>query len=96
MTADRPGRPRWVSRTVHFPVTRIVLYLGGIAVALWILRLVPRGLAAGLGAWWSARVANAVLPILAVHFVYAASPEPWSGGRRRARPARRIPSSRSS
>ena len=25
-----------MSRLVHFPVTRIVLYLGGIAVALWI------------------------------------------------------------
>lgn len=56
MAADRPGRPRWVSRTVHFPVTHIMLYLGGIAVALWILRLVARGLAAGLGA-------NVVLPI---------------------------------
>ena len=43
-----------MSRLVHFPVTRIMLYLGGIAVALWILRLTARGLAAGLGAWWPA------------------------------------------
>ena len=28
----------------------------------------PRGLAAGLGAWWPAGVANLVLPILAGHF----------------------------
>ena len=70
VTADRPGRPGWVSQFVHFPVTRIVLYLGGIAVALWILRLTARGLAAKLGAWWPAGVANVVLPILAVHFVY--------------------------
>ena len=70
VTADRPGRPGWVSWLVHFPVTRIVLYLGGIAVALWILRLTARGLAAGLGAWWPAGVANVVLPILVVHLVY--------------------------
>ena len=62
MTADRPRRPGWMSRLVHFPVTHIVLYLGGIAVALWILRLTARGLAAGLGAWWPAGVANVVLP----------------------------------
>ena len=49
VTADLPGRPGWVSQFVHFPVTRIVLYLGGIAVVLWILCLTARGLAAGLG-----------------------------------------------
>ena len=59
-----------MSRLVHFPVTRIMLYLGGIAVALWILRLTARGLAAGLGAWWPAGVASVVLPILVVHLVY--------------------------
>ena len=37
-------------------------------MALRILCLMPRGLAAGLGAWWSAGVANVVQPILAGHF----------------------------
>ena len=70
MTADRPGRPRWGAGSFTSWRSASCCTLAGIAVALWILRLVARGLAAGLGAWWPAGVANVVLPILAVHFVY--------------------------
>ena len=61
-----------MSRLVHFPVTRIVLYLGGITVALWILRLTARGLAAGLGAWWPVGMASVrvAVPIVVVSFGY--------------------------
>lgn len=67
---DRQARPGWVRRLVQFPVTRILIYVGGIGLALTLVRLATSGLAAGLGAWWPAGVANVVVPILTVHFVY--------------------------
>ena len=69
-TAPPDRRTRWPSRILLFPVTRIVLFLGGIAAVLRLLQMVGGGLARGLGAWWPSGPANVVLPILAVHFAY--------------------------
>ena len=59
-----------MSRLIHFPVTRILIYLVGIGAALSLLRLATRGIAEVLGAWWPAGVANVAVPILTVHFAY--------------------------
>ena len=71
MAALDTKRPTgWLERIVRFPVTRMVVYIGVIGVALSIMRLATDGLDGGLGAWWPGGVANVVLPILAVHFTY--------------------------
>ena len=60
-----------MGRIVRFPVTRIVLFIVGIAAALWLARFVNGGLGRGLGAWWPGAAANnVVLQILAVHVAY--------------------------
>ena len=66
--SDAAASARWLGRIVRFPVTRILLFIVGIAAALWLARLVTSG--RGLGAWWPGAAANAVLQILAVHFAY--------------------------
>ena len=71
-TAALVGKLRtpWPGRVVRFPVTRILLFIGGIGAVLFLLQTVAGGLARALGAWWPGGVASVALPILAVHFVY--------------------------
>ena len=59
-----------MGRIVRFPVTRIVLFIAGIAAALWLARVVNGGLGRGLGALWPGAAANVVLQIVAVHVAY--------------------------
>ena len=96
-TGDRHVRPGWVCRLAHFPVTRILLYLGGIGATLWLLGLTHRRLAAGLGAWWPGSGASVVLSSLAVHFVYRGITRvAGAEARDRVRPTRRNPRDESS
>ena len=67
---DRSPWTRWPGRIVRFPLTRILLFIGGIGAALGLLRVVAGGLARGLGTGWPIVVANLVLAILVVHFAY--------------------------
>ncbi len=60
----------WMGRIVRFPVTRILLFIVGIAAALWLARFVNGGLGREFGAWWPGAAANVVLQIVAVHVVY--------------------------
>lgn len=66
------GTTRWLERIVRFPVTRMLVFIGVIAVALCILGLATEGLDRGLGAWCPSGVANVALPSVALHVTYCA------------------------
>ena len=69
VVAVREPRPGWPRRIVLFPITRILLFIGGVVAAVATAGLVAGWLGQGLGAWWPS-LGNVALQILAVHFVY--------------------------
>ena len=67
--SDRSASTRWLDRIALFPLTRILVYVGGISAVLWLQGLAAGGLRVVLGTVLSG-VANVVLAILAIHFAY--------------------------
>ncbi len=68
-----PAQTRWEQwgvRVLRFPLTRIVLFVAGIAAAVVLQGLAAAGLSLWLEISWLRVAVGVVFPILAVHFAY--------------------------
>ena len=67
---NQPQQPGWLDRLIRSPLTRLLLFGGGIVALLLLLQWLSGALAQGLGVGWLSGLINVVLAILAVHFAY--------------------------
>ncbi|MCY4355606.1 MAG: hypothetical protein OXC09_12690 [Truepera sp.] len=65
-----PGQTGWLDRLIRSPLTRLLLFGGGIVALLLHLQWLSGVLAQGLGVGWLSGLIDVVLAILAVHFAY--------------------------